>query len=112
MLPLQSGKTRQHGAAKGLEPVLEPGLAQELSIRGPCALCLPLVLLLECSVPSSWSCSILSLTLQLLTPDINSREMSPAFSCSAVSLVVWELIPACSWGIVIAQVLQSVGLMS
>lgn len=55
---------------------------------------------------------LLSLTLQLLTPDINSREMSPAFSCSAVSLVVWELIPACSWGIVIAQVLQSVGLMS
>lgn len=47
----------------------------------------------------------------VLTPDINSREMSPAFSCSAVSLVVWELIPACSWGIVIAQVLQSMSLM-
>lgn len=45
------------------------------------------------------------------TPDINSREMSPAFSCSAVCLLVWELIPACSWAIVIAQVLQSMSLM-
>lgn len=47
----------------------------------------------------------------VLTLDINSREMSPAFSCSAESLLVWRLIPACSWGIVIAQVLQSMSLM-
>lgn len=44
----------------------------------------------------------------VLTPDINSREMSPAFSCSAVCLGVWDSIPACSWAIVIAQVLQPV----
>ena len=48
----------------------------------------------------------------VLTSDINSRKMSTAFSCSALSLIVWEFIPARRWTIVIAQVLQYVYLMS
>lgn len=59
MQPLQSGEMKQRGAAKGVESVSELGFAQELSFRGPPALCLPHLLLLEHSVPSSLSCSIL-----------------------------------------------------
>ena len=47
-----------------------------------------------------------------LTSDINSRKMSTAFSWSALSLIVWEFIPARRRTIVIAQVLQYVYLMS
>lgn len=41
-----------------------------------------------------------------LTSDINSRKMSTAFSCPALSLIVWEFIPVRGQIIVIAQVLQ------
>lgn len=47
----------------------------------------------------------------VLTSDINSRKTSTAFSCSALSLIVWEFIPVCRQTIVIAQVLQYVYLM-